>query len=232
MLQMPVVDLLFLGMLAASVTVGLSLLARLGFARARCRLAYLAYFDCVLAVGWFDWLLVVNGPDVFMAFGLFMFIVLVAGGIALMLSFYGRPSRRLRVLALLLLGSTLSLILSAMVLPTVMFSLAQVCTALMMGVIASGWREWWQGEFSPGYDSAEALLADIRVLTTALDQAGEHDAAACLREGLAACNGLTDGWAALLDKVDQAARALSSSRVFQPQLKRVAHAVEKAVYRS
>ena len=53
------------------------------------------------------------------------------------------------------------------------------------------------------FASNEELYEAVRALAADLDSAGEVRAAAELREGLAAVNGLTDGWALLLAAVER-----------------------------
>ena len=52
------------------------------------------------------------------------------------------------------------------------------------------------------YRSNEELFADVRELIASLDQSGRAKAAAELRSGFLALNGLTDGWAIFLDSID------------------------------
>ena len=53
------------------------------------------------------------------------------------------------------------------------------------------------------FASSEELFDAVRALAARLDSAGEVRAAADLRNGLAAVNGLTDGWAELLEALER-----------------------------
>jgi hypothetical protein len=54
------------------------------------------------------------------------------------------------------------------------------------------------------FASNEELYEAVRALASQLASAGDARAASGLREGLAAVNGLTDGWALLLEAVEDA----------------------------
>lgn len=57
------------------------------------------------------------------------------------------------------------------------------------------------------FASHEEFYATFNGLLERLTTAGQTDAVACLREGLSWVNGLTDGWAQLLEAVEQVWRA-------------------------
>jgi hypothetical protein len=111
--------------------------------RSQIRIAYLGYAVCALVVGLFQLHLYVDGPDIFMMFGIFLFPIAIAGGIAI-INTVGARSATLRILG----GATLALALFQIL------TFIDVIGALM-NVIARGYvifvlfaciycrREWW-----------------------------------------------------------------------------------------
>ncbi len=54
------------------------------------------------------------------------------------------------------------------------------------------------------FKSTTELLAEIEILQNELASSGHKEANALVKEGLAGVNGLTDGWAYLLENLNQA----------------------------
>jgi hypothetical protein len=62
------------------------------------------------------------------------------------------------------------------------------------------------------FKSNQELLQATRDLTAALEKHGNASAARELRDGMAAINGLTDGWAAFLESVQRQGHPLVRAR--------------------
>jgi hypothetical protein len=75
------------------------------------------------------------------------------------------------------------------------------------------------------------FFEDLQTLINGLEHEGRADAVAELRDGLGSLNGLTDGWAALMESME---RVLSTTRLSPSQQHELAalHAsVQKIVFR-
>ena len=85
----------------------------------------------------------------------------------------------------------------------------------------------------PIYLSDEDLFLHIRDLASQLQSQGYPSAAHSLQEGLASLNGLTDGWALLLESISNAIQLCGSS--LKPevlsQLSAIQAVVHKVVFR-
>lgn len=103
----------------------------------------------------------------------------------------------------------------------------------------SALAHWWaqllvsvQGRSLFRFRSLEDLFAAARALIADLERSGHAEAAVTLREGFGSLNGLTDGWAALLDaleKVGATCRGLDQRQ--RAALRELRDAVRFAVYR-
>ena len=85
---------------------------------------------------------------------------------------------------------------------------------------------------SRSFASSEELLAAVADLMTWLEASGHPQAAAELREGYRCLNGLTDGWALVLESIEkvETTHAPRWPRDEQETLKLIRKAVHKAVY--
>jgi hypothetical protein len=83
------------------------------------------------------------------------------------------------------------------------------------------------------YPSNETLFAAARRVAATLDDGGCPEAAAQLRQGLAAVNGLTDGWALFLESLDGACAACPDrlGQSVRSELSALRVAVRAVVYR-
>lgn len=109
----------------------------------RTRIAYLGYAVAALVIGWFQLHLYVDGPDAFMFFGIFLFPIAVAAGIAIFNTFRAR-SRTLRILR----GATLALVLFQVlagfgIFPAIMNLMARAYVVLVLIASVAGYRDWW-----------------------------------------------------------------------------------------
>jgi hypothetical protein len=80
------------------------------------------------------------------------------------------------------------------------------------------------------FKSNQELLQATRDLTAALEKHGNASAARELRDGMAAINGLTDGWAAFLESV-QRVKAIHSSELDAGQ-RSLLNAIDEAAYQA
>jgi hypothetical protein len=82
------------------------------------------------------------------------------------------------------------------------------------------------------FASFDELFQFIRSLIEQLESAGHTDAATPLRDGYAALNGLTDGWAMLLEGIASARKLdKTMSPELRSQLAELQAVVRKMVYR-
>jgi hypothetical protein len=84
-----------------------------------------------------------------------------------------------------------------------------------------------------GYASAQELISELRAVIESLRLSGRANAAAELSYGLGALNGLTDGWAMLLESIHAvlASSAEHLDAAEEQALNRIGAAVHAAVYR-
>jgi hypothetical protein len=111
--------------------------------RGQIRIAYLGYAVCALVVGFFQFHLYVDGPDIFMMFGIFLFPIVIAAGLAVA-NTVGARSATLRILG----GATLALglfqILTFMdIMGTFMNVIARAYVILVLIACIYRRREWW-----------------------------------------------------------------------------------------
>lgn len=85
----------------------------------------------------------------------------------------------------------------------------------------------------PLYSSNEELFQHVRDLAIFLKSQGHTAAAASLQDGLASLNGLTDGWALLLESTTNVIHLCGSEMdsAILAQLENIQAAVRKMVYR-
>ena len=83
------------------------------------------------------------------------------------------------------------------------------------------------------YRSNDEFFQAVDDLSASLDRDGHNAPAADLRRGLASLNGLTDGWALLLEAVEnvQAAHGKNFSEIQRNTLASIRDAAHAAVYR-
>jgi hypothetical protein len=81
---------------------------------------------------------------------------------------------------------------------------------------------------APGFRDTDEILAAIRGLIADLGRTGHPEAATGLVDGLACLNGLTDGWALLLEAIGRV-RAADSGR-FSPDQRRALDSIRAAVH--
>lgn len=83
------------------------------------------------------------------------------------------------------------------------------------------------------YSSNEELFQHIRDLAIQLQEHGQAPAAQALKDGLSSLNGLTDGWALLMESVVQAIQLCGSSLQIEPlsQLNDLLAVMRKVVFR-
>jgi hypothetical protein len=83
------------------------------------------------------------------------------------------------------------------------------------------------------YASNTEFFQDFESLVRRIDESGQTDAADCLRNGYASLNGLTDGWALLLESIvatiSKSKGDLESDDL--RELERMLKLVKKTVYR-
>jgi len=83
------------------------------------------------------------------------------------------------------------------------------------------------------YSSNEEFFRDLKLFIEQLDMAGYNTAAQELRTGLSSLNGLTDGWALLLESMEHVARkygvVMGAKRA--EELRRMLGVVVKVVHR-
>jgi hypothetical protein len=84
------------------------------------------------------------------------------------------------------------------------------------------------------FDSNEEFFQAVRDLAAELESQGSHSAAGELAAGLSYLNGLTDGWALLLESLEGVQRDYSSLLTVQQAdaLAAMVRAAHKAVYRT
>ena len=84
------------------------------------------------------------------------------------------------------------------------------------------------------FQSNQEFYEFVRVLAQDLEESGKQSASMMLTDGLACINGLTDGWAAFLESVENVQRSfgeeLKSSDA--ERVEEIRMAAHKAVYRS
>lgn len=87
--------------------------------------------------------------------------------------------------------------------------------------------------FPPRFHSSEEFFAAVDDLRARLERAGHVDAARELGEGLSGLNGLTDGWAFLLESIERvrATSATSFGAEEQRDFRRIRAAVRRLVFR-
>lgn len=83
------------------------------------------------------------------------------------------------------------------------------------------------------YSSNEELFQHIRNLAIQLQEQGQAPATQALKDGLSSLNGLTDGWALLMESVAQAIQLCGSSLQTEllSQLNDLLAVVRKVVFR-
>jgi hypothetical protein len=111
--------------------------------RGQVRVAYLGYAVCALVVALFQLHLYVEGPDTFMMFGIFLFPIAIAAGIAI-INTVGARSATLRILG----GATLALALFQIltfidVMGAFMNVIARAYVILVLFACIYCRREWW-----------------------------------------------------------------------------------------
>jgi len=84
------------------------------------------------------------------------------------------------------------------------------------------------------YESNEEFFGALRELIEKLDRDAHQHAAEELRRGFSCLNGLTDGWALLMESIDRTLAEDSDTMqsVYSDELKAMLRAVKKAVYRT
>ena len=111
--------------------------------RRQIRIAYLGYAVCALVVGLFQLHLVVDGPAIFMMFGVFLFPIAIAAGVA-MLHTIGARSATLRILGGMTLALGLFQGLAFMgIIGALMNVIAQAYVILVLFACVYYRREWW-----------------------------------------------------------------------------------------
>ena len=83
------------------------------------------------------------------------------------------------------------------------------------------------------FQSNDECFQAVRELIGRLEQKGHHEAAARLREGFRALNGLTDGWALFLEAIEGVQATASSGQDHDERraLEKIRKAAHSAVYR-
>ena len=83
------------------------------------------------------------------------------------------------------------------------------------------------------FQSNEEFFQAVRDLVARLEVKGQHEAAAELRRGLGCLNGLTDGWALLLESIESVGGRASGrlDPAEKRELERIRDAAHRAVYR-
>ncbi|WP_150427885.1 hypothetical protein [Dechloromonas sp. CZR5] len=83
------------------------------------------------------------------------------------------------------------------------------------------------------YSSNEELFQHIRDLAAQLQEQGQATAAQALKDGLSSINGLTDGWALLMESIVQAIQLSGNSlqKELLSQFNELLVAVRKVVFR-
>jgi ankyrin repeat protein len=119
--------------------------------RGQIRNAYLGYALCALVVGLFQFHLYVDGPDIFMMFGLFLVPIVIAGVLAFSMTIVARSNVTLWILG----GATLALglfqVLTFMnVMGTFMNVVARAYVILILAICAYRRCEWWPASDRPG----------------------------------------------------------------------------------
>jgi len=89
----------------------------------------------------------------------------------------------------------------------------------------------WSGRKK--YASSDEFFQDLKSFIERMDTSGHTDVANELREGLLLLNGLTDGWAMLMDSVKATIEKYEGSldRADAAELKEFLCVIKKAVYR-
>jgi hypothetical protein len=102
---------------------------------------------------------------------------------------------------------------------------------MLPAVFLGGWLRVRQ--IMGAFRSSEELFQAVLDLADQLDQSGHNSSAARLRDGLGCLNGLTDGWARLLESIE---KVQAESRHFRKSdrqaLRRIQSAIVAIVYRS
>ena len=84
------------------------------------------------------------------------------------------------------------------------------------------------------YASSEQFFSALNRLIERIDLYGHHDAAQQIREGLSCLNGLTDGWAILMDSIEATMSQYKGKLLSEDMadLKGMHKAIQKVVYRT
>jgi hypothetical protein len=110
---------------------------------------------------------------------------------------------------------------------------SEISTLMFMlpAVFLGGWLRVRQVRHA--FQSSEELVQAVLDLADQLDQTGHHSSAARLRDGLGCLNGLTDGWALLLEAIEKVHSESGHFRKSDRQaLGTIQSAVVGIVYRS
>ena len=111
--------------------------------RGQIRIAYLGYAVCALVVGLFQLHLYVDGPDIFMMVGIFLFPIAIAAGLAIA-NTVGARSATLRILGGATLALALFQILTFMdIIGMFMNVIARAYVILVLIACIYRRREWW-----------------------------------------------------------------------------------------